>query len=401
MQDCRRPPPDTHRPFERLRRRVESASSTAVHRRSPVAARHSRVERADVLGRARRRGTSPSTRMPWPSSAPRVAPPSPRDASEHRVELLRRGRRRRGRHPRPSTRSTAVADAAGVRPRIPRRPARTCASSSSGRTSASVTGRRAPSQTLRRGGRLWHGFRAVAAPLVGDGVQRWSSTATRARSWQGDVDGGLDGARPAVPARRRPSCTATTAAASSATRPRTWPWTGKPTIPADGVYAGWLRASRRRRLPGGRDLGRHEPAVRRPGASGGGLRRSTRTAWTSTACPHGCRLRGPHPRASRPSLAVDGLRRPDGRGRRPRRAGSSRSRRVTPAAGPGGRRSGRRSRRLLPSGVQTVVGHSTAAVLRDSCHLHRSLEERLEGNMHAARQCHQAGDHRRVRHQAR
>ena len=84
-----------------------------------------------------------------------------------------------------------------------------------------------------------HGFRAVAAPLVGDGEHRWSSTAIRSLVADGDVVGAeqslgrpyrLDGVVVHGDHRGR-ELGYPTANLS---------WTGTPTVPAEGVYAGWL-----------------------------------------------------------------------------------------------------------------------------------------------------------------
>lgn len=84
-----------------------------------------------------------------------------------------------------------------------------------------------------------HGFRAVAAPLVGDGRDRWSSTAVRSLVEDGRVaeaalslgrDYRLDGVVVHGDHRGRELGYPTANLA----------WEGTPTIPADGVYAGWL-----------------------------------------------------------------------------------------------------------------------------------------------------------------
>ena len=93
-----------------------------------------------------------------------------------------------------------------------------------------------------------HGFRAVAAPLVGDGVERWSSTGIRALVVQGDV------AAAATALGRPYRLDGEVVHGDHRGRELGYPtanlrWAGDPTIPADGVYAGWLRV-----LGGGSDL---------------------------------------------------------------------------------------------------------------------------------------------------
>lgn len=84
-----------------------------------------------------------------------------------------------------------------------------------------------------------HGFRAVAAPLVGDGEHRWSSTAVRSMVTDGDVAG-------AANALGRPyRLEGVVVHGDHRGRELGYPtanlaWTDSPTIPADGVYAGWL-----------------------------------------------------------------------------------------------------------------------------------------------------------------
>lgn len=94
-------------------------------------------------------------------------------------------------------------------------------------------------ETLVREGER-HGFTAVAAPLVGEGTERWSSTATRRLVEQGDVAAAgralgrpyrLEGEVVHGDHRGRELGYPTANLA----------WTGTPTLPADGVYAGWLR----------------------------------------------------------------------------------------------------------------------------------------------------------------
>lgn len=85
-----------------------------------------------------------------------------------------------------------------------------------------------------------HDFRAIAAPLVGDGSERWSSTGIRALVEQGDVAAAaralgrpyrLDGAVVHGDHRGRELGYPTANLA----------WSGDPTVPADGVYAGLLQ----------------------------------------------------------------------------------------------------------------------------------------------------------------
>jgi riboflavin kinase/FMN adenylyltransferase len=93
-----------------------------------------------------------------------------------------------------------------------------------------------------------HGFRATAAPLVGDGTERWSSTRVRALVTEGDVDA-------AAAALGRPyRLDGVVVHGDHRGRELGYPtanlqWSGDPTVPADGVYAGWLRV-----LAGGQDL---------------------------------------------------------------------------------------------------------------------------------------------------
>lgn len=84
-----------------------------------------------------------------------------------------------------------------------------------------------------------HGFRAIAAPLVGDRGRRWSSTYARSLIIEGDVAGaadvlgrlyGIDGQVVHGDHRGR-ELGYPTANLS---------WTGSPTVPSDGVYAGYL-----------------------------------------------------------------------------------------------------------------------------------------------------------------
>jgi len=84
-----------------------------------------------------------------------------------------------------------------------------------------------------------HGFRAVAAPLVGDGLHRWSSTAIRDMI----VDGEVGEAHRAL---GRPACLdGVVVHGDHRGRELGYPTanldlTGNPTVPADGVYAGLL-----------------------------------------------------------------------------------------------------------------------------------------------------------------
>jgi riboflavin kinase/FMN adenylyltransferase len=84
-----------------------------------------------------------------------------------------------------------------------------------------------------------HGFRAIAAPLVGDGAHRWSSTGIRALIADGDVAAAdLALGRPA-------SMDGVVVHGDHRGRELGYPtanleWSGRPTIPADGVYAGYL-----------------------------------------------------------------------------------------------------------------------------------------------------------------
>ena len=85
-----------------------------------------------------------------------------------------------------------------------------------------------------------HDFRAVTAPLVGDGAERWSSTAIRALVVRGDV------AAAATALGRPYRLDGVVVHGDHRGRELGYPtanlaWTGEPTVPADGVYAGWLR----------------------------------------------------------------------------------------------------------------------------------------------------------------
>lgn len=84
-----------------------------------------------------------------------------------------------------------------------------------------------------------HGFRAVAAPLVGDGQHRWSSTAIRDMIVDGEVG-------EAARALGRPACLdGVVVHGDHRGRELGYPTAnlelaGRPTVPADGVYAGYL-----------------------------------------------------------------------------------------------------------------------------------------------------------------
>ncbi len=84
-----------------------------------------------------------------------------------------------------------------------------------------------------------HGFRALAAPLVGDGEHRWSSSQARRLLEAGDVEA-------AAKALGRPyRLDGTVVHGDHRGRELGFPtanlaWRGDPTVPADGVYAGWL-----------------------------------------------------------------------------------------------------------------------------------------------------------------
>ncbi len=85
-----------------------------------------------------------------------------------------------------------------------------------------------------------HGFRAVAAPLVGDGAERWSSTGIRALVVDGEV------AAAAAALGRPYRIDGVVVHGDHRGRELGYPtanlhWTGDPTVPADGVYAGRLR----------------------------------------------------------------------------------------------------------------------------------------------------------------
>ena len=85
-----------------------------------------------------------------------------------------------------------------------------------------------------------HDFRAIAAPLVGEGAERWSSTGIRALVVEGDV------AAAATALGRPYRLDGVVVHGDHRGRELGYPtanlrWTGEPTVPADGVYAGWLR----------------------------------------------------------------------------------------------------------------------------------------------------------------
>ena len=85
-----------------------------------------------------------------------------------------------------------------------------------------------------------HDFRAIAAPLVGDGRERWSSTGIRALVVQGDV------AAAATALGRPYRLDGVVVHGDHRGRDLGYPtanlaWPGDPTVPADGVYAGRLR----------------------------------------------------------------------------------------------------------------------------------------------------------------
>ena len=182
----------------------------------------------------------------------------------------------------------------------------------SARTSASATGPPATSTLSRRSARRSGSRPKGSGSLRDDGATVWSSTYVRTCIDAGDV-----GRRP----RRSAGRTGSTASSSAATgrgRELGFPTANVRTdrhvaIPADGVYAGWLRpCSHRERLPGG-DLGRHQPDVRRAEQ-----RRSRPTSSTATT---GHLRRGARRRVRR-AAARDGevrlrrgARRADGPGR--------------------------------------------------------------------------------------
>jgi riboflavin kinase / FMN adenylyltransferase len=87
-----------------------------------------------------------------------------------------------------------------------------------------------------------HGFRAVAAPLVGDGGERWSSTRIRRLIADGDVAG-------AAQALGRPyRLDGVVVHGDHRGRELGYPtanidWSDEQAVPADGVYAGWLQVA--------------------------------------------------------------------------------------------------------------------------------------------------------------
>lgn len=86
-----------------------------------------------------------------------------------------------------------------------------------------------------------HGFRALAAPLVGDGEHRWSSTRVRELISAGDVAGAADVLG------RHYCLEGVVVHGDHRGRELGYPtanlaWSGDPAVPADGVYAGWLVA---------------------------------------------------------------------------------------------------------------------------------------------------------------
>jgi riboflavin kinase/FMN adenylyltransferase len=98
-----------------------------------------------------------------------------------------------------------------------------------------------------------HGFRAMAAPLVGDGEQRWSSTRIRELVLDGDV------AEAALALGRPYRLDGVVVHGDHRGRGLGFPtanlgWSNTPTIPADGVYAGWLVVEGER-LPGAVSVG--------------------------------------------------------------------------------------------------------------------------------------------------
>lgn len=84
-----------------------------------------------------------------------------------------------------------------------------------------------------------HGFTVVPAPLVGAGGDRWSSTGTRELIVQGDV------AAAAIALGRLYRLEGVVVHGDHRGRELGYPtanleWADTPTLPADGVYAGWL-----------------------------------------------------------------------------------------------------------------------------------------------------------------
>lgn len=83
------------------------------------------------------------------------------------------------------------------------------------------------------------GLEVTGVPLVGDGTARWSSTDIRGRVRAGDVAGARDGLG------RPYGLGGVIVHGDHRGRELGYPtanlaWEGNPTIPADGVYAGWL-----------------------------------------------------------------------------------------------------------------------------------------------------------------
>ena len=137
---------------------------------------------------------------------------------------------------------------------------------------------------------------------AGAGRRRW----VRELLAEGDVAGAARGARAPAPGRPAWSCTATTAAASSATRPPTCPRRRRP-VPADGVYAGWLCARSCRRMTRTPSCRPPSPSARtRPStASSAGSRPTCSTATTSTCTASGSRVE--FVERLRPTLRFDGV----------------------------------------------------------------------------------------------
>ena len=117
-------------------------------------------------------------------------------------------------------------------------------------------------------------FAAEGVPLLADDGVRISSSEIRERLAAGDVAGAArDLGRPhrvegVVVRGQQRGRSLGFPTANLETLPHT-------AIPADGIYAGWLiQPGRQRRRAGalaGRDLGRHEPHLRRAGTHGRGL----------------------------------------------------------------------------------------------------------------------------------
>ena len=112
-------------------------------------------------------------------------------------------------------------------------------------------------------------------------ARRWSPTATaavslldvhpqlRRRRGRGRGGAGRSAGRTGW---RASWSAATSAAASSASRPRTCCTAPHAAVPADGVYAAWLRRGRDGARAAGGGVDRHQPDVLRPGAPGRGVR---------------------------------------------------------------------------------------------------------------------------------